>query len=281
MNPARRSCWALGQCAKRASKSRARSPSGASLPLRAGRAGRARRAPPARAADADFELPRLRAHRGGGRGAGARAAARKPVDAHEDPRRSARHRRTRRHAGAVRGRGGDCRRRPDAATDGGMAAATWRGRSAGAAAQCAEPDARLSSTGPTRPCAAPRWRCRRACCGTCPPRPCISASCPKVAPAHGPRGADAPAARRALRSAAAARPRDAHRTRHRRDGHRDHAQSVRGHRADAGARHHRHHAGRHAPIAACWPRSPAGRCSSSTGRRKRARARTRRIENAA
>ena len=88
------------------------------------------------------------------------------------------------HADPVRGRRGDCRRRRGRA-DRGMAAAAWRRRSAGIAAQGTESRRACTSTGPTRRCAAPRWPCRRACCGTCPPRPCTSASCRKVARARG------------------------------------------------------------------------------------------------
>ncbi len=97
---------------------------------------------------------------------------------------------------------------------------------------------------------------------------------------HRPRGrrgfarhADAQTAGRALRSAADAWPGDAHRTRHRRDGHRDHAQPVHRQCADAGAGHQRHHAGGHGvsvtaggaawlagahrvPPAGAWPRPP-------------------------
>ena len=78
-----------------------------------------------------------------------------------------------------------------------------------------------------------------------------------------PRRADARAARCALRSATDAWTRDAHGACDRRDRDRAHAQPVHGQRADAGARHHRHHRRPAVPIAACWPRSPAGRCSSS------------------
>ena len=68
---------------------------------------------------------------------------------------------------------------------------------------------------------------------------------PEGAQTAGRAASDAQAARRSVRGAAATWAGDAHRTRHRRDRHRDHAQSVGGHRADAGAWHHRRHAGGH------------------------------------
>ena len=69
-------------------------------------------------------------------------------------------------------------------------------------------------------------------------------------------GAHARVARCALRSATESRPRDAHGTRHRRDRHRAHAQSVGGRRADAGARHHRPRRRPRRHIAACLRRNP-------------------------
>ncbi len=153
----------------------------------------------------------------------------------------------------------------DAARHGRMAAAPWRRRSAGAAAQCAEPHARLHPLDRRRPRAAPRSRCPRACCATCPPKRCTSASCPRGRP-----GSGRAAPMRALLDARSeaqqrSRPRDAHRARHRRDRHRAHAQSVRRQPRRCWCSASPTSRRPAAPIAACWPRSRAGRCSSSTG----------------
>ena len=79
----------------------------------------------------------------------------------------------------------------EAGEHGRMAAAARRRRSAGAAAQCAEPDTRLHPL--DRRSRAPRDArgVPRACCATSRPKRCISASCPKARRARGPRRADA------------------------------------------------------------------------------------------
>ena len=117
---------------------------------------------------------------------GARAAAREPVHAHEDPRRDCAPSRSWAAEAACQSAGAVRRRRrasppaPTARSDGRMAAAARRARSAGAAATMRARRSACSSTGPTRRCAAPRSRCPPACCATCPPKPCTSASCPKA-----------------------------------------------------------------------------------------------------
>ena len=249
----------------RAWKSRARSPSAASLPLRAG---------------AQMALGARRLHvlptpissflacaptEGGGRGAGARAAARKPLDAHEDARRVC--------APSMASR---TRRRRSPVSPRSRPATTPRPRSNGccnmALPKCwccrAMRRARRASTstGPTKPCAARRSPCPRACCAMCraeavylgivpegsrpraAPRRCASCStrAPKRSSVTASRCApNSPSARRSPKSRAISRP------------------APRRCWCSASPTSRRPAA----PIAACSRRSRAGRCSSSTGRR--------------
>ena len=244
--------------AMRASKSRARSPSGARCRCAPGAQVAHRRAPPARAADAAFQLPGLRA-RPRPRPS---ALAREPllvesVDAHEDARRPARHRwRSTRHAGRRSPawprspRGDECRDHGRVAAASMAPAKCWCCRAMRRARRA------CSSTGPTR---------RRA-------RATLAVSASLLR--HVSRRGRLPRHRARRRAAAAGAPRRmralldarseaqqctasrcAPSSRIGETRHRAHAQPVGRHRADAGARHHRHHAGRHARIAACWPRS--------------------------
>ena len=130
-----------------------------------------------------------------------------------------------------------------------------------------------------KPRAAPRSPWRPACCAMFPPKRCISASCPRVAPVlSAPRrcarcSMRAPKRNRRMgsrcaRNSPSARPSPSSHATCPRAARRCWCSASRTSPMPA------------APIAVCWLRNPAGRCSSSIGRPRDAqRAGTRRIGN--